>query len=167
MLPLDSYASREGGESVRPWLVAAVLAAAGVLAGVAYLLSRPSRSLSVLTRAHASDGMLLTTSCSCPDEEIYEIAVRNTASGVITSHSQVEITEGKSVSNEVSSTVSLVAREVCLHIIVRDGDFASVPEYTDGTTAGHVRIDRELVLFLGDMQPCAEVRVRVRVCAGS
>ena len=152
-------------ETANPWLVAAAVAAAGILTGVAYLLSRPRRCVSVATRAHAADGMLLPTACSCPGADVCEIAVRNTACGAITSQAQVESVEGISVSNEVSTAVPLLAREVCLHIRVQNGDFASAPEYEDGSKAAHVRSERELIVFLGDMQPSAEVRVRVRLCA--
>lgn len=152
-------------DAVSPWAVAAAIAAGAALAGFAYLITR-RRPLVVRAWAHASDGMRLATRCIC-SEECGEtsccVNVRHTTCLEITSQPGRQAADGCVFPIEAPT----VAREVCLHICVADGDFSSAPEYGDGVTAPHVRTGREIIVFLGDMQPCDEVSVSVRARAAT
>lgn len=157
--------SRRGEDAVSPWAVAVAIVAGAVLAGIAYLVTRP-KPLTITTRAHASDGKQLATSCACSQEGCQVsccVNVRNTASAEIVSQAGLQSADGSAFSNEVSTSVPVAAREVCLHIWVTEGDFSSAPEFGSGDTAPHVRTERELIIFLGDMQPYDEANVSVRV----
>ena len=98
-------------------------------------------------------------------ETVCRVTVRNTALREITSQARVDTREGSATSNEVSTTVPVLAKEVCLHIHVTGGDFVSAPKYEDGKTAAHVRADRELIVFLGNMKPSQERSLTVRARA--
>ncbi|GEM_PF-6438186 len=156
-----------GRESRSLWAIVAAVAAGAILAGVAYIITRRP-AFSVAVSAHASDGMRLTATCECTDdagETVCRVTVRNTALREITSQARVDTREGSATSNEVSTTVPVLAKEVCLHIHVTGGDFVSAPKYEDGKTAAHVRADRELIVFLGNMKPSQERSLTVRARA--
>lgn len=146
--------------AVSPWAVAAAVAAGAALAGLAYFVTR-RKPLVFRSWAHASDGARLATRCvSSQDggEALCSVNVRRTTTLEIASQTGSQSAEGPVLPDEGSP----IAKEVCLHIQVAEGDFASAPEYADGTTAAHVRNGRELIIFLGDMQPSDEISVSVR-----
>ncbi len=148
------------------WAIIAVTGGIAV-AGAVYMVGY-RESFAISATAHAANGSLLSATCwqdsASPQagEATCFIKVRNTACRTIATRAHVQTSTRSGFSNEVATRVNVAAKDVCVHVCVDEGYVVSGARFAGGRPIRRLKLDREVLLLLGDMDPAQEATVEIR-----